>query len=380
MPIKVLSLYDGLFVGGSRIVHTDIITGLQKDFQQNHAVLSLTNRVTRENTTQYANETDSWKFLEDSGIKVQALDRDNDTPWTAENLIRLEDTIEQADIILSLKEQPLLDLDLIRWNKPLIVSIHRSDPDSQGDGLYSLLRNIQGNKIHKVISCGHSARKSYIQAGIPSKLIETVENGIDLNKFQENSEKRQTVRDSIGASETVPVIMIAARFDEVKDIPLFMESAGCFLKHNPFAAFIVCGTGMTRDNQKFQELLDKYIPVSLQSRIFDKGIVNTADYYPAADIVSLTSIVEASPLCILEGMATGCIPVVTDAGDSASMVKGLGIVTSRVASEIAESWAVAYAERDKRLPKILERRNSFSDKKMIARYAGIIGGVDGRLY
>lgn len=378
MTLKVLSIYDGFFVGGSRIVHTDVIASLHldKSVKQRHSVLSLTNKVTREYTTQSAEDTATWKTISDAGIAINALDREPDDEWSEQDLRILKDAVDAADVVIALKEQPLTALNRIIWNKPLIVSVHRSDPEHQGEGLDEMLKLAEENRLTRVISCAYSAKTAYVQEGVPSGIFSIVENGVDLDKFKADAELRRGVRHEIGANENTPVIMIAARFDGMKNIPLFVQSAAEFFKVAADAIFVVCGAGMTKDNPAFQSLLDTYVSEEFHNRFKTYGIANTADLYPAADIVSLTSSFgEAAPLCILEGMACGAIPVVTDVGDSLTMVGDDGIITGHDPVEIADDWATAYQNRSVFKKGIERRRNSLSDKTMISQYGKIIEKV-----
>lgn len=40
-PVRVLSLYEGFFAGGARVLHTDLISGLHARGAQQHSVLSI---------------------------------------------------------------------------------------------------------------------------------------------------------------------------------------------------------------------------------------------------------------------------------------------------------------------------------------------------
>lgn len=66
--------------------------------------------------------------------------------------------------------------------------------------------------------------------------------------------------------------------------------------------------------------------------------------YAAADVVALTSVFgEAAPLCLIEGMMCGAVPVTTDVGDSADIVTGHGFVTPPDPGAIALAWTAAAA-------------------------------------
>lgn len=49
--LRVLSIYEGFFSGGARIVHSDVVLGLHEGGQR-HAVLSVNGEMYREETRQ----------------------------------------------------------------------------------------------------------------------------------------------------------------------------------------------------------------------------------------------------------------------------------------------------------------------------------------
>ena len=100
--------------------------------------------------------------------------------------------------------------------------------------------------------------------------------------------------------------------------------------------------------------------------------------YAAADIVALTSAFgEAAPLCLIEGMMCGAIPVATDVGDCASIVAGRGLLTPHGADAIAAAWSEAFARRAEFAPALLAARTAFGRRRMISRYAGLIRRTSG---
>jgi glycosyltransferase involved in cell wall biosynthesis len=98
--------------------------------------------------------------------------------------------------------------------------------------------------------------------------------------------------------------------------------------------------------------------------------------YAGADVVALTSSWgEAAPLCLIEGMMCGAVPVATDVGDSAAIVAGHGLVTPPDPEAIAAAWSVAVANRDAYAPALAASRERFSRTRMIASYAALIDRV-----
>ncbi len=100
--------------------------------------------------------------------------------------------------------------------------------------------------------------------------------------------------------------------------------------------------------------------------------------YAAADVVALTSSTgEAAPLCLIEGMMCGAIPVATDIGDCVSIVDGHGIIAEPLPAAISQAWAEAIARRVEWTPALEQSRARFSHTRMAAAYAAVIERVGG---
>lgn len=130
---SVLSLYEGFFAGGARILHTAVVRALDATTPQRHSVLSLSDRVQREFTAQRISSDNSYRRLTSAGVPVRALRRTPTGPITASQLKRVAQSVAKADVVLSLKEQPLTVLGRVGTSgTPLITCLHRSDPEHQG--------------------------------------------------------------------------------------------------------------------------------------------------------------------------------------------------------------------------------------------------------
>jgi glycosyltransferase involved in cell wall biosynthesis len=90
-------------------------------------------------------------------------------------------------------------------------------------------------------------------------------------------------------------------------------------------------------------------------------------------VVSLTSSFgEAAPLCLIEGMMCGAVPVATDVGDCAAIVAGHGIVTAPDPDAISAAWTEAVSRDAEFAPSLARSRERFSHTRMIASYAALI--------
>lgn len=71
----------------------------------------------------------------------------------------------------------------------------------------------------------------------------------------------------------------------------------------------------------------------------------------------------------------GAVPVATDVGDSAAIVRGSGIVTPPDPQAIARAWTTATAARDTLTPALTASRERFSRTRMTASYAALLDQV-----
>ncbi|MGH3415909.1 MAG: glycosyltransferase, partial [Actinocrinis sp.] len=219
--IRALSLYEGFFSGGARILHTDVLTGLHGR-GQSHRVLSIHGRVYREATLQWMRDDPSYRKLVAAGVQVSALrggDQDGAPvapPDPAARfderelaLVRAEAAL--ADVVLTLKEQPLRLVNQAGLRGPVITCLHRSDPQNQGAALDQLHAAVAAGRIAALVCCAESTRGAYRAAGIPDALLHVVPNGVDPRRFRPDARARARLRRELGVPADAPVVAFAAR-------------------------------------------------------------------------------------------------------------------------------------------------------------------------
>jgi hypothetical protein len=372
--ISVLSLYEGFFSGGARILHSDVLAGLHGRGQR-HRVLSIHAEVYREATLQRMQDDSCHRKLVAAGVPVSAL-RGGAGPvsFCDAELAAYEREVSDAHVILALKEQPLRLVNQAGpGDVPVIACLHRSDPQNQGAALDQLRAAVDAGTIGALVCCAESTRDAYRAAGIPAGLFEVIPNGVDLRRFRSDRRARAQLRRTLGIEPDAPVIAFAARYDPMKNVPLFLAAAAAFLRARPNAHVLMCGAGMTAANAA---LADDLAQVGLQasSRLHLLGVRDDPQVlYAAADVVALTSAFgEAAPLCLIEGMMCGAIPVATDVGDSASIVADCGLLTAPDAESVALAWCEALDRREHFAVALLASRTRFGRRRMIAAYASLI--------
>ncbi|MEU6376546.1 glycosyltransferase [Streptomyces sp. NPDC046909] len=375
----MLSVYEGFFSGGARIVHSDIVLGLLEG-GQDHRVLSVHGEVHREATRQRMEDDACYRSLTSAGVAVSSLGRVHgvSAAFTGEELAETARVTAAADVILSLKEQPLALLNQAGLpRRPVVVCLHRSDPENQGEALEELKAAIADGTVAACVCCAESTRAAYAAAGIPASLLHVIPNGVDLFRFRPDAARRVRLRAELGIPADAPVVVFAARYDGMKNVPLFVAAAGEFLRREPDGQVLMCGAGMTEANAALAAELGLGVGAVDRGRLHLLGVRRDMEtVYAAADVVALTSAWgEAAPLCLIEGMMCGAVPVTTDVGDSAAIVTGHGIVTGWDPTEIAAAWMEAAARRGELAPILEASRERFSRTRMVASYAALIESV-----
>ena len=387
-PIRVLSLYEGFFAGGARILHTDVVAGLHGEGNQRHSVLSIASAARRDASIQHLHRDPRYLRLREAGVDVATLGRIAGTDaldpftFTDRELMIAANVVRQADVILSLKEQPLgLLLGLrergLMPDIPVAACLHRSDPNHSGPALSWLSEASSSGLLTAVVACAESTSEAYKSHLDPATARLVVANGVDTERFRPGTHGEQAAtRSQLGVPADAPVVVFAARFDAMKDPGLFLRSVALHSRQNPLTHYLVCGAGMTRDNEAFRELLDQS-GIGDSTRLHALGIRDDMPaIYQIADIVALTSAFgEASPLCLLEGAASGATPVTTDVGDSARTVDGIGFVTPHDPAAIASTWQRVLERRPELRELSLAARARFGRTRMIAEYATSIAGM-----
>jgi glycosyltransferase involved in cell wall biosynthesis len=376
---RVLSIYEGFFSGGARILHSDVLAGLHGRRGQQHSLLSIHHEMRREATIQPMQNDACYRRLLADGVSISTLGRGagDHSPYTSGELASVAELAWRVDVLLALKEQPLGLLNRAELHgRPVVACLHRSDPENQGDALAELHAAAEAGRLAAAVCCAHSTRRAYAAAGVPEELLHVIPNGVDLRRFRPNRQAGAAVRARLGIPAEAPVVVFAARYDPMKNIPLFLAAARALRALRPDARLLLCGAGMTAANPAL--LLD----LAAHGLIAGEGVHllglcrEPETVYAAADVVALTSAFgEAAPLCLIEGLLCGAVPVTTDVGDCAEIVEGQGLVADPAPDALAHAWLEAIGRRDQFQAAARHHRRRFGRARMISAYGALIHSV-----
>jgi len=161
--------------------------------------------------------------------------------------------------------------------------------------------------------------------------------GIDLSPYENWSERRPRVRAELKAGEGDVLVGIVGRLTEIKNHRMFLQAAARLkelIRKNIAGRqvrFVIVGDGNLR----------RKLEAQVASRGLGEDVLflgtrsDPEDFYPAFDILALTSLNEGTPLTLIEGMANSR-PVIATA---------VGGVVDLVGAPVSEMDGYAVCER-----------------------------------
>lgn len=168
-------------------------------------------------------------------------------------------------------------------------------------------------------ACGQFSKDALIaNEGLPGHRIDVIYNGIDPEKFvpDPTGQRRRAMRQSLGLSDTQPVVLQVARFHPVKDHTTSITAMATVVKQVPDALLLLAGDG--DDHAKCEALVQQ---LGLQNNVRFLGVRKDVDQLvAAADVFVLSSLSEAISVTLLEAMGA-CLPIATtDVGGNGEVV------------------------------------------------------------
>ncbi len=172
--------------------------------------------------------------------------------------------------------------------------------------------------VNSIAGLEHAASR-----GIAREKMVFIPNGIDTNAFYPSEAEGQRLRAEWGVGEGQRLIGKVARFDPIKNHPLFLKAAARIVAERPDVRFVCIGHG---DASYLKQLQDLTHTLGIQDKVqWINARRDVRAVYNALDIFCSTSSSEGFPNVIGESMACGPHCVVTDVGDSKLVVGGTGI-------------------------------------------------------
>jgi glycosyltransferase involved in cell wall biosynthesis len=181
--------------------------------------------------------------------------------------------------------------------KPVVATVHGMHVTAHELGV------ALAAKSHLITNC----QETYIQAlalGVPPERVNLFHNGVDTKLFQPGGQGKK-FRAHINVPDDAILVGFVGRLEPEKGPDLFVRAAGVIHHLLPQVHFAVVGDGSMLKKLK---KLSKQLGIGDHIHFADWSS-DTAEVYPAFDIMAHTSRSDGTSLVLLEAMACG-VPVV----------------------------------------------------------------------
>jgi glycosyltransferase involved in cell wall biosynthesis len=304
-PQRVLHVIDSLDLGGAQTLLLEICRNADRErFEVEVACMH--------GLGVFATE------FEKAGIKVHSLSPAKWPPLYIPNFPRLLRRLDPDVLHFHLFGSNLIakPLAALAGKRTLIVHDHCNDA-GRGNPVMLFADALTNRLASKVIAVSRSIRDFLIlHEGMNPDRVVTLSNGIDSQSFLPAKEgQRALAKSALGLSSDAFVIGGMGRLVTQKNFSLFLDVAARVLAKNPWAVFVVAGTGSQEDKLKAKAAL-----LGINEKVRFLGHVSDRlALYHAFDALLMTSDFEGTPMVLLEAMSCG-LPVVASAVDGIAEV------------------------------------------------------------
>lgn len=322
---RILQVIDGMNIGGAEVLLVDLVRRLR---EAGHVV-----RVA------YSTPGPMAARLTEMGVPLTRLPR----------LARVDPLLLLRLVKLMRREKPdlvhthLFKSDVhgrlaARWaGVPVLVStVHNNDRWAKR-ALLGWLYGRTARLADRIIVVSEEVREYQLKyTFLPPEKIVTIDNGVDMRRFEGQDAAGRAVRVEFGIDPDAPLVGIIGRLSEQKDHATFLQAAGRIRAELPKARFLVVGDGPLRGN-----LIEQARSLKLDEAVIFAGLRSDIPAVMAAlDVLVFSSRWEGLPVTLLEGMAAGK-PVVSTAVGGVPGVVGDGesalLVPAGMASVLADA-------------------------------------------
>lgn len=206
---------------------------------------------------------------------------------------------------------------------PIVTTIH-SDPLLDFDSfvkkiIFTNLNLISLKKIDYYITVSDDFKDMMISRGVKPNSQYAVYNGMDFSKIPQNvtSKEEYAKRHGLEINDNLIYIGIAARFDVVKGVDIFIKGATEAYKKNKNLRFLIAGDG--EENKNLKALVSSLgMDDAIKFLGFERDIYGFLNFI---DINALTSLCESFPYSMLEGAGMKKPMIASRVGGIPNLVK-----------------------------------------------------------
>lgn len=169
-----------------------------------------------------------------------------------------------------------------------------------------------------VVCVSKDVRQSMIEnQGILPERVTVIHNGVDIEKFRPDPEKRIFCRTKLSVKQNTPLIGIVARLAPIKNHASLLKAFSKLSEDMPDLELLVVGDGELKN-----KLVKQTNEMNLTRRVLFLGErQDIPELLNAIDVFVLPSLSEGHNMTLLEAMATGLPVVATSVGGNLEIVE-----------------------------------------------------------
>ena len=199
-----------------------------------------------------------------------------------------------------------------RWKTRLFLAIERALARVATDRII-VISPQQFEEIHERFGVGRRSQFVVITLGL------------NTSEYAQWAGRREICRSEWGARDTDILVGIVGRLTEIKNHRLFLEATALFKQRHARACDV--------ERVRFLVVGDGHLRFSLEAQAASLGLADDVEFlgvrddpenfYPALDVVALTSLNEGTPLTLIEAMANARPCVATAVGGVVDLLGGV---------------------------------------------------------
>ena len=194
---------------------------------------------------------------------------------------------------------------------PLVLTAWGSDIliDAKKNGVYKFLAKQALRRADHIVCCSSAIEKETIQLGATPDKKEVIFIGTNTSKFSP-AQKDTMLLQRLNISDSSPVVISTRSLRSVYDVETLIRAIPLVLEEVPEARFVIVGQG---EQTSYLERLAQDFGIS-DSVKFVGWIPHDElpKYLASSDVYVSTSLSDGTSISLLEAMACGLAPVVTD--------------------------------------------------------------------
>lgn len=239
----------------------------------------------------------------------------------------------------------------IAYNNNVKIRIVHSHSSKAESKLHYILHLINRKKIHKYsntyFSCSHQATKwLYSKSKINVSKVQIIRNGIDVEKFTFNKDKRNAVRNEMGIYKDF-VIGHVGRFTDSKNHKFLIDVFEHVEKEIENTKLLLVGHGSLKDeleNYVQQKKLEEKV-------IFSEKTSDVESMLQAMDIFVFPSLFEGLGIALIEAQASGlkCLTSKDKVPPEAKLIESLDFLDLEDGSKHWADEIIKYSSNKNRL-------------------------------